>query len=145
LINRFFRNEQEAQFNAFIFNIMDPNYYLLNYCSVIEKKNVRIRREKPPFVQTTCLLIDSVAKERCHTSTTEHNERHATQTQSCVTDEKFRVKYKIQNGQMITSTIETFGYNFPRLIQVDGSIFKVVLHSRNYRIKPCFVLVNRIL
>jgi len=96
--------------------------------SVIEKKNVRIRREKPPFVQTTCVLIDSVAKERCRTSTTEHNEGHATQTQSCVTDEKFRVRYKIQDGEMITSTIQTYGHDFPRLMQVDGSIFKIVLH-----------------
>jgi hypothetical protein len=86
--------------------------------SVIEKKNVRIRREKPPFVRTTCVLIDSVAKERCHTRTTE----------SCVTDEKFRVKYQIQNGQMITSTIETFGHNFPRLMQVDGFIFKIIVY-----------------
>jgi hypothetical protein len=96
--------------------------------SVIEKKNVRIRREKPSFVQTTCVLIDSVAKERCHTSTTEHNERDATQTQSCVTDEKFRVRYQIQDGEMITSTIQTYGHDFPRLMQVDESIFKIVLH-----------------
>ncbi len=84
-----------------------------------EKINARIRREEPEFVQTECILIDSVAKERCSTRTTEHNERHATHTESCVTDEKFRVKYKVQNGKMVTSTIETYGHNFPRLIQVD--------------------------
>ncbi len=87
--------------------------------SLSVKRDVRVRREEPEFVKTTCILINSAVKERCTLKSEQHNGRYATQTQSCVVDEKFRVKYKLQNNQMITSSIETYGRDFPRLIQVD--------------------------
>ena len=86
--------------------------------SLREKLNARIRREKSEFAKTTCVLISSAAKERCEIRSSTHNEGDAIQSQSCVTDEKFRVKYGIQTGQIITSTIETYGHKFPRLMEV---------------------------
>jgi hypothetical protein len=90
--------------------------------SVSMESDVRVRRKEPQFVQTTCIVLNSVAKERCSTTIQEYNQERTTETQSCVIDEKFRVKYKIEDGQMIISTIETFGRNFPRLTQVDSFV-----------------------
>jgi hypothetical protein len=86
--------------------------------SLNAERNGRVRREEQKYVQTTCILIDSIAKERCTTHVTEHSTGHATQTESCVFDENFRVKYQTVDGKNVRSTIETFGRSFPRLMKV---------------------------
>jgi hypothetical protein len=68
--------------------------------------------ESTPFVKTICMLLDSVAKERCSTSYFEET--------SCTTDEKFRVQYRVKGGKkLIRSSIETYGKKFPRLMEVN--------------------------
>lgn len=91
--------------------------------SLPEKFNVRVRRQTSAFIMTTCLLISSAAKQRCDTnSKPDFFGDGTTQKESCVTDEKFRVRYETQNGQMITSFIETSGQQFPRLMEVNISL-----------------------
>ena len=86
---------------------------------------------------TTCLLISSAAKQRCETKSRDYYFIDgAIHKESCVTDEKFRVRYKIQNGQMITSFIETSGQKFPRLMEVNISLdFRQTDNNRKHFIE----------
>ncbi len=85
---------------------------LINSVEVQHEIHPRIRRAEPlRFVRTICMLIDSVSKERCTTSDSGET--------SCVTDEKFRVQYRVNGSKvLIRSSIETYGKKFPRLMQV---------------------------
>lgn len=74
---------------------------LLDSTDIQHNTHSRMRRTEPAsFVPTTCILIDSVARERCTTS-------YSGET-SCLTDENFRVQYRIKGRNMpIKSSIIT--------------------------------------
>jgi hypothetical protein len=93
--------------------------YALSGSADVKDDPHRVRREEQKFVETTCTLINSVKKERCSSSITKYSSDRSTATKSCVFDERFRVKYPTADGKEIASTIETYGRNFPTLMQVN--------------------------
>lgn len=87
--------------------------------SLSVKKGARVRRGEPVFIETKCIVIHSVSKERCSTTTSEDSSGRVTESRSCVFDEKFRLSYKTKDGKNVISTIETYGHTFPRLMKVN--------------------------